>query len=188
MKRVFAGLAILAIVCSLSLAQGSRSEDKSKGGAADERFSDQHFVTKASASDLAEINLGRLAAQRGSSSEVKQFGQKMVQDHTKASTELLKIADSKNLTPAQQMDQKHQQALQKLSGLQGTEFDRAYLKQLVTDHEEAVQLFTQASKHCRDQDLKAFATRTLPAIQEHLQMVKRHAGQESPVSKQGESK
>jgi putative membrane protein len=164
----------------LCLAQGT--DNKNQGGT--DTNQDQNFVTKASAAGLAEVNLGRLAAERASSPEVKQFGQRLVQDHTKANTELLQIADRKKLQPAQQMDAKHQQAMQELARQNGPDFDRMFLKQMVKDHEEAVHLFTEAARHCRDEQLKQYATRTLPHLQEHLQMVRRLSGDSSGVSKQ----
>jgi putative membrane protein len=176
-RRVFHGMVLFFASATVFLGRG-RADDK-----ADEKFSDQHFVQKASAAGLAEVGLGRLAAERASRAEVKQFGQRMVQDHTKANTELLQIADAKKLQPAQQMDAEHRDLLTKLAGKSGPEFDQIYLKHMVMDHEKAVLLFTKASQQCQDADLKGFAAKTLPTVQEHLQMAKRLANQAAAGSR-----
>jgi putative membrane protein len=167
--------------------QGSTTQqqsDRTQQGSSNEQFSDQHFVTQATAADLAEISLGRLAAERASSPEVRQFGQRIVQDHSKTSMELLQIADRKGMRPSAQMDQTHQQALQKLASQSGRDFDQAFTKQMQSDHEAAVKLYKQASKDCRDQDLKQFASKTLPHIEEHLKMIRGMTSQCSAVSKE----
>jgi len=142
------------------------ADDKSKEAVADEQF-----VMKASAAGLAEVTLGRLGAQKGNSAEVKKFGQRMVDDHTKANKELITIADKKRYKMAERMDQTHQDAADKLAKLQGNEFDREFLRQMVKDHEEAVALFTAKAKDANDEGLKDFAARTLPTLKEHYKMV-----------------
>lgn len=185
MKRTLTAGAVLAALCGLGLAQLGRADDKN-----DSRPEDQHFVKKVSAADLAEISLGRLAMQRASNPEVRNFGQKMVQDHTKSSSDLLAILNRKGLQASLQMEDKAREMFDKLAKMNGPDFDRAYTKHMVKDHEEAVQLFTKASKNCKDEDLKTFAARTLPVIQQHFDMAKRLAGQGegSAVSKQPEAR
>jgi len=185
MRRLWTGAFVLCVAGGIALAQGQRGDDQKQSKAGAEKFSDQQFVQKASASDLAEINLGRLAEQRAANAAVKQFGQKLVQDHTKSSTELLRLADKHGLRPAQQMDQHHQQTMDKLTRLSGTEFDRAFVKHMLHDHQEGVQLFKTAAKECQQADLKSFAGKTLPVLEEHLRTVKQLSGegQGSAVSK-----
>jgi len=167
MKRIVA-LAVLAASC-LCLAAAARAADAPA-------LTDPQFVMKASASDLAEVNLGKLAADRAAAADVKKFGQHMVMDHTMSSKEMLTLADRKKMPVAQQMDQEHQDATAKLAKLQGAEFDRAYMAMMVKDHEEAVALFTAKAADAKDEDLKAFAAKTLPTLKEHLQMARTIAG------------
>ena len=170
MKRRLPVIALL-LAASYSLpAPSAGADDKSTP------VSDQTFVQMASAAGLAEVNLGKMAAERASRAEVKKFGQQMVEDHTKANNELLRLADRKKLPPAQTMDRKHEEAADRLARLQGDAFDREYMDLMVKDHVEAVDLFTNESKNGKDQDLKAFATKTLPTLKEHLQMAQDLSG------------
>jgi len=133
---------------------------------------DQTFVMKASASDLAEVNLSRLATRRASNSSVKEFAEKMIADHTKTSKELIDMADKKRLKVATTMEEKHQKLSEKLSGLEGEKFDREFMTVQVKAHEEAVSLFEKQSKSGKDSDLKAWAKKTLPDLKHHLKMAK----------------
>lgn len=124
------------------------------------------FVAKASESGMAEVELGKLAAKKGASDAVRQYGQKMVTDHTKANAELAKLAAPKGLKPAKAMNAMHAKALKDLSAKAGADFDAAYAQQMVIDHDQAVALFTAASA-LPDRDLAGFAARTLPVLQAH---------------------
>jgi putative membrane protein len=133
---------------------------------------DREFVMDAAMSGMMEVELGRIASQRGSTDGVKQFGQRMVDDHSKANTELATIVSSKGITVPTALDEKHQTHVTKLGGMSGAEFDRAYMKMMVNEHERDVDKFEKESTRGTDADLKAFATKTLPTLQEHLQMAK----------------
>ena len=133
---------------------------------------DRQFVTRAAMMDMAEIETGRLAVSQGASESVKQFGQRMIDDHTRTSQQLMQMASAAGFTPPQTLDAKHQAAAAKLSRLTGAEFDRAYMKQMVKDHQEAVSLYQRQSTRGTMPDLRAFAADTLPALQEHLSMAR----------------
>lgn len=135
-------------------------------------LSDQTFVQKASSGGLAEVRAGQLATERAASAEVKQFGQQMVTDHTTANQELITLAQAKQLPVATELDPKHQAMAEQLATLHGAEFDRAYLAGQVADHEQTVALFTTQAKEGHDAELKAFAGKTLPTLQEHLRLVR----------------
>jgi putative membrane protein len=137
---------------------------------------DRQFMTKAAMMDMAEIQTGRLAVSQGASESVKQFGQRMIDDHTRTSQQLMQIASAAGFTPPQTLDAKHQAAAAKLARLTGAEFDRAYMKQMVKDHQEAVSLYQRQSTRGTMPDLRAFASATLPALQEHLTMARSMAG------------
>lgn len=139
---------------------------------------DQKFVMDVAMNGLAEVELGRWAVQKGTSAEVKQFGQRMVDDHSKANTELTQLASSKGVTLPTQMDEKHQKDVVKITRLQGAEFERAYSKMMLNDHEKAVSNFEKQSTGGDDADLKAFAAKALPTLQEHLQMARALPGNE----------
>jgi putative membrane protein len=175
MKRVLITLAILALGCVLGpegLKAQAAVRHKAGGGqqAAGEPKSERMFVTRASNDGLFEVQLGQLAQQKGSSQEVKNLGQMMVTDHQKANQQLQQLAQSKNIPVSTTPDQAVQGRLQKLQGLSGTEFDRAFLEQVVKDHRRDIAAFEKQSKHGTDADVKSFATNTLPTLRQHLQM------------------
>jgi putative membrane protein len=130
---------------------------------------DRDFMVDAAVGGLLEVELGRVAAQKGMSDSVKQFGQRMVDDHSKANTELMTLASSKGVTLPAALDDKHRQEVTKLSGMSGAEFDRAYMKMMVSDHKKDVSEFEKQTTRATDADVKAFATSTLPTLKEHLQ-------------------
>jgi putative membrane protein len=133
---------------------------------------DRQFMTKAAMMDMAEIQTGRLAVSQGASESVRQFGQRMIDDHTRTSQQLMQMASAAGFTPPQTLDAKHQAAAAKLARLTGAEFDRAYMKQMVKDHQEAVSLYQRQSARGAMADLRAFASATLPALREHLTMAR----------------
>jgi putative membrane protein len=135
--------------------------------------SDMKFATEAAMGGMAEVEMGRLAAQKGASDEVRQFGRRMVDDHTKANEDLMRVASGKGMTLPAALDAKHQAEMQKMSALSGEAFDRAYVKSMVKDHKKDVGEFRKESARGADSDIKSFATRTLPTLQEHLQMIQR---------------
>ena len=131
---------------------------------------DKEWVTKAGMAGLAEVQMGNLALQKASSAGVKAFAQRMVTDHSKGNTELQEFATAKGLALPAELDDEHKGALDHLAGLSGAEFDKAYMQHMVSDHEKAVALFTAGSTSATDNDLKAWAGKTLPALREHLQL------------------
>ena len=133
---------------------------------------DRDFIMDAAMGGLEEVELGRVAAQKGTSEAVKQFGQRMVDDHSKANSELMSLASSKGITLPTTLDEKHQKDVTKLSAMSGAEFDRAYSKMMLSDHNKDVSEFEKQSTKGTDPDLKAFAAKTLPTLQEHLQLAK----------------
>lgn len=168
MARSMLAAALVAVVLP-GLAQ---AQDTRPGGP----VTDAQFVMTASAMDLAEINLSRVAVDRATDPAVKKFAQHMLDDHMKSSTRLLGLANKKTLTPARTMDAKHQALAQRLIPLRGADFDRTFMTQMVEDHKAAVALFEAEAKTAKDADLKAFAAKTLPTLQEHLKMAQDVAG------------
>lgn len=139
---------------------------------------DHDFLMDAAMGGLMEVELGRMAAQQGTSDAVKQFGQRMVDDHSKANQELMSLASSKGMTLPTDLDEKHRKEVTKLSGMSGAEFDRAYSRLMLSDHTKDVSEFEKQSTRGTDPDLKAFAAKTLPTLQEHLQMARALPGNE----------
>jgi putative membrane protein len=136
------------------------------------RHDDRAFVMEAGPGGLAEVELGRLAAQKGQSADVKRFGQRMVSDHSKANAELKKLAASKGITLPAQMNAEQMAEHDKLAKLSGPEFDREYMTLMVEDHDKDVAAFQEEAKDGSDPDIKSFAAKTLPTLQEHQRMAK----------------
>lgn len=131
---------------------------------------DKEFVSKAGMGGLAEVQMGNLALSKASSADVKAFGQRMVTDHSKANEELSQLATAKGVALPTELAGDHKAALEHLSSLSGAEFDKAYMKHMVEDHEKDVSEFEKASTTAGDSDLKAWAGKTLPTLKEHLQL------------------
>jgi putative membrane protein len=131
---------------------------------------DMEFVQNADMGGVMEVELGKLAQQNAASQSVKDFGQRMVEDHTKANQDLRQVATEKNIVLPSSLDDKHTADWKRLAKLRGRPFDQAYMKDMVQDHKEDVAEFERASQNAQDADVKAFATRTLPALQSHLQL------------------
>jgi putative membrane protein len=130
------------------------------------------FAMKAADGGMAEVELGRLAVQKASNDRVKQFGQKMVDDHSKANNDLKAAAGQEGIELPADTSAKHKATMQKLSKLSGAEFDKAYMADMVKDHVEDVKEFEKASKAPGDSPVKTFATNTLPTLKDHLQMAR----------------
>ncbi len=134
---------------------------------------DHKFAMEAAMGGMMEVELGKLAASKGASDEVRQFGQKMVDDHSKANDELMQLASGKGMTLPAAPDAKHQAEMQKLSALSGEKFDKEYVKMMLKDHKKTVATFEKEANGGMDAELKAFAASTLPTLREHLQMIQR---------------
>ena len=131
---------------------------------------DRAFLTKAAQANMAEVQTGKLAQEKSQNGEIKQFGQKMVEDHGKTLKQLQALAKKKGETLPSSTDEAHQAQATALSRASGKEFDLMYVKDAgVADHKIAQQLFEDGTKS-KDADIKAFAKKVLPDIQHHLQM------------------
>jgi len=160
---------LVAAVALLALVIGVRAEDKQPAQALD----DATFVTMAASDGMHEVELGKIAQTMAKNDDVKKFAEQMVKDHTKANEELKTAAKAANIPVPAKIDEKHQKHIDAFKDYKGTNFDQDYMKHMVTDHTEAVALFTRASKELKNKELKDFATRTLPVIQGHLEMAKK---------------
>lgn len=136
------------------------------------KAADNTFASKAAQGGMAEVELGRMATQQAANAKVKQFGQRMVDDHSKANEQLKSIASNKGVTLPNMLDSKDEATKNKLSSLRGAEFDKAYMEDMVSDHEKDLAEFQHEADHGTDPDMKAFAAKTLPTLQHHLQMAK----------------
>jgi putative membrane protein len=133
---------------------------------------DKEFVSKAGMGGLAEVQMGSLALAKATNADVKAFAQRMVTDHSKANAELAQLATTKGLALPAELGGEHKDAYDHLNSLSGAEFDKAYMKHMVEDHEKDVAEFDKASTSATDADVKAWAGKTLPTLKEHLEQAK----------------
>jgi putative membrane protein len=157
-KTRYAIVSLFTCLCGSAFAQNPKT--------------DMQFATTAAKGGIAEVALGRMAATKAQDAGVKKFGQRMVTDHTKANDELNAAAREDGVTIPQGLSEEHKGDAARLSSLEGAEFDKAYMKLMVSDHEEDVALFEKEANTGKDTNVKAFAQKTLPVLKEHLQMAK----------------
>jgi putative membrane protein len=136
-------------------------------------LSDTDFARSAAEGGVAEVKLGQLAEEKGSSQEVKDFGKRMVADHTKIDDQLQKDAAKEKVTLPNTMSKRDQETYDRLSKLSGKAFDRAYARDMVRDHRADIAAFKNESKDGQQQWTKQFASQTLPTLQDHLRLAEK---------------
>ncbi|HKW18386.1 MAG TPA: DUF4142 domain-containing protein [Terriglobales bacterium] len=175
--------AILPVILTTAFSLGSvlaasaQTSSSSEKSASSLTASDRQFIKKAAEGGLAEVQLGQLATEKAASPEVKQFGQRMVDDHTKANDQLKQVATEKGVTVPDKLSAKDAATKARLEKLSGAAFDRAYMKDMVTDHTKDVSEFRMESKSAKDPDVKNFASQALPTLKDHLKQATSIASQ-----------
>lgn len=129
---------------------------------------DKEFVTKAAEGGMAEVELGKIAEKQGHSAAVKKFGKKMVVDHSKANSELQKLAKQKGIDLPSAPSEETKANCERMKKLSGSQFDTDYMKNMLDDHQKDVAEFQQEATAATDPDLKKFVDNTLPTLQQHL--------------------
>jgi putative membrane protein len=170
--RIIPMACAMALAASVAVPAGALSAEHHAGNATTPNAEARTFMQHAAAGGMAEVDLGKLAEQKASNDAVKQFGARMVADHGKANAELKSMAKDKGVTLPTRPDAKHKAEHDRLAKLSGAAFDRAYVSAMAEDHEHDVAEFRKAAESASDPEVKAFAARTLPTLEEHLTMVK----------------
>ncbi len=134
--------------------------------AADKR--DQTFIKDAIEGNLAEVQMGKLAQDKGQSDGVKSFGQMLATDHADANQKATAVANQIGVTPPTEPNAKQKALYAKMSKLSGAAFDRQFAKEMVQDHKQDIQKYQQAAKKQND-PVGDYANQTLPTLQKHLQ-------------------
>jgi putative membrane protein len=137
--------------------------DAKKGTTAQMDSKDRDFMMEAAKGGMEEVEMGKMAEQKGQSAEVKKVGQTMVTDHSKANNELMALAAKKGvkLDTSHKMNEK----------MGGSNFDQEYLADMVKDHQKDIAAFENEAKNGTDPDIKSWARKTLPTLKKHLKMV-----------------
>jgi len=136
------------------------------------KVDDKKFAKDAALGGMTEVQLGKLATQKASRDDIKQFGQKIVDDHTKANDQLKELASKENIPIPDALDSKHQARIDKLSKLSGENFDKAFVKDQLKDHQAEIRDFSAEAQSGTDANVKTFASNVLPTLQQHLDQVK----------------
>lgn len=174
MKSVVA-VAAMAVAMS-GAAASAQTTNSNQAGSTQQASSNSQamsanaFVQEAAVGGMAEVELGKLASERASSDQVKQFAQRIVTDHSKANDELKALAQRKSIMVPGSLDAKHKATHDKLAKLSGAAFDRAYMEEVRDDHRKDVEAFREQSRSGSDPDIKAFAAKTLPTLEAHLKL------------------
>lgn len=167
MGIALAGLLIAMPAVTLAQAPAAKESKSAKLPRADEKF-----LKSAAEDNLAEVKLGELAEQHAASDSVKQFGKRMATDHQKAYDELKQLASQKGVMMPTALDRTHQARYDRLAKLNGADFDRAYMKDMVKDHDRDVKEFQKQANSGKDPDLKSWASTTLSTLKEHQEQAK----------------
>jgi putative membrane protein len=188
LKHLLAGAALIGLMAQPALAQSQDTTQQQPAQAGQQQLAqeDMEFATKAAQGGLKEVQLGQLAQQQATRDEVKQFGQRMVEDHGQANEQLMQIAQDKGIELPQELADEDQQKYDELQQKSGEEFDQAYMDEMVRDHEEDVEEFQQYVETGQDPDLTGFAEQTLPVLEEHLQLAQQTQEQVTAAAGQGE--
>lgn len=157
-QLLLAGAALVALPLASAYAASNISDQ------------DRSFVNQAAVGGMTEVQEGQLALQQGSGADVKHFAQRMIDDHTPNNQQLLSLAQQKGITPPAALDAQHQQELSALRGDQGITFNKAYIAGQIAGHQQMASLMQSEIRNGSDSDLKAFAQKTLPVVQEHLRL------------------
>jgi putative membrane protein len=153
---------------SARTAQGNQSTQGTQGTVDDKTHS---FMNDAAIGGMAEVQLGKLAQENGMNPRVKNFGEMMVRDHSAANDDLKAIARQKNVTLPDNLG-KHQDHYNDLSKKKGADFDKAYMKMMVDDHQDDIKAFEKIAENGTDPDIKTFASQKLPTLRKHLDSAK----------------
>jgi putative membrane protein len=170
-----------AMALAPAMAQSTKDSSNStmsKSSAAT-TMTDTMFMKKAARGNLAEVELGRLAVQKASSEDVKKFGQRMVDDHSKAGDQLKQLAASEHVTLPEKLSATDEATKASLEKLSGEQFDHAYMRDMVKDHKKDVAEFEKESKGAHNAAVKNFAAETLPTLESHLKEAEKIAPTQS---------
>jgi putative membrane protein len=170
-KGILAGIVVFGLAAAPAVAgQQSKTADKTDRSTKSGSSPDQNFVSQAALDGMAEVELGKLAVEKAASDEVKNFGQRMLDDHGRAGDELKTLAQNKQITLPTGGNPHAKAMHDRLAKLSGAAFDRAYMQAMVVDHRKAVNQFRLEARSGKDADVKAWAAKTLPTLEEHLKL------------------
>jgi putative membrane protein len=180
---LLAGGAVVALTAPPALAQDTQ-QPQAQAELKQVAEVDGDFAAEAAQGGLMEVRLGELAQQQAKSTNVKDFGQRMVEDHGQANDKLKQIAEQKGIELPQDLSEDAQATYEELQGKSGAEFDQAYMDEMVSDHEDDVAAFEDYVENAKDLELRSFAEEILPTLKEHLEQAKQTQEQVAATGEQ----
>jgi putative membrane protein len=167
-------LALVLVACQVrdesATTDTSATATSPAGAPAQLSASDLQWVQNAARGGMAEVQLSQNVGERGANAEVRQFSQLMIADHNSANAELTHIATGRSTELPADLDPEHKVLDEELAKLRGAALDQKYMEAIVKDHRKAVADFQAGTSSLQDPDVRQFAVKTLPKLQEHLQM------------------
>jgi putative membrane protein len=136
------------------------------------RAMDSDFLREANTGNLKEVEMARVAVRQTTNEKVRSFAQRMIDDHTKMNQELTQLAREKGLNLGEQLPQEARSDINRIGNVNGADFDRQYVKEMVQDHEKDADAFDRQARTGEDASVRSLASRCLPTIREHLRMAK----------------
>lgn len=181
MKRIsywLLSLSLIAMACNNEASDSVEQADSaneakldSQGRAGNTITTDQEstdFLVKAADGGMAEVKMGELAQQKATNSQVKSFASMLVNDHMGANEQVKRLAAQRNVTLPNDVSTDNQKMYDDLSKKTGGNFDKAYMDEMIDDHQKDIDLFEKASNRVNDAEIKTFIDNTLPKLRQHL--------------------
>ena len=134
-------------------------------------MADKDFILTAAQGGMTEVKLGELAAQNGTRADVIEFGQQMVKDHSAINADLKTLAAQKEVTLPDSLDAKHQNMVNKMAALSGSDFDKVYIASMIKDHKMDAKEFKAESAETKDANIKSFVDKSIPVVDGHLKRI-----------------
>ena len=150
--------------------QAALQSDNTRDNAGAITTAEQEFVTQAAQGDRAEVDLANLALQKSNNPDVRQFAQRMIDDHTQNQEQVNSLASKLSITPPSEVSAEQKENRDGLQSLSGEQFDRAYARLMLHDHRKDVNEFKREHQLAKNSDLKQYVDQTLPVLEEHAQL------------------
>lgn len=165
MKHLFFSL----LICSVSLNTLS-AQDHNRNSV---NSSDKKFITEAAESGLAEVQLGQIGQAQANAERVKEFARMMVQDHNKANQELRVLARQNDIKLSSSLPSSVQNSHNSIQKKSGKNFDKAFMKQMIDDHQKAIALFEKRAQNGQNEQIRMWAEKKLPTLKQHLEQAQK---------------
>ena len=167
-KYLAMALSLSIVLCAFEHIAFAADENGLKATSAEKTF-----IEKTALGDMTEVTLGKMAAEKGSSKEVKDFGDQMVKDHSKINDNLKNVARRMGVEIPARVDAMRQAKIDRLAKMSGAAFDKAYVNGAIKAHEMAIAAFERADAQAKNEDLKKFIKESVPTMKDHLEMIRK---------------